>query len=193
MLNKLKLYLILYPILHLVTSILLILVLRSIFFCNIVHADDLQQSITNMPNEKTNSYTKKILIGVGIGVLTILIIWVNYKIATNDEFVFSDDISIPVRDYCLDFFEYSTTALSKAPFSATTTSEFLVPFCGSLIFKFMQEDINNQTFIINLKSITKPANIHALRKTDSIFKQLLQCYAELYSQVSNAEKPLIIC
>lgn len=98
MINKLKLYLILYPLLQLATSLLIIILLRSIFFCNVVHADDTLQTLTNMPNEKSNPYTKYIILGVGVSIMAILIIWFKLENSTNIEVELSDDISTPVRD-----------------------------------------------------------------------------------------------
>lgn len=191
MINKLKLYLILYPILHLVASILILLILRSIFFCNIVHAEDLQQTTTNIPNEKSNPYTKYIVIGIGVGIMAILIIWFKLENPTNIEVELSDDISTPVREYCVDLLDYSIQAISTTSQNTIQTPELFLTFCSSIAFKFMRENQDHQSFIYDLKSIILPANKLALGKDNSIFHQVLQCYAELSSQVSDEKKPLV--
>lgn len=187
MINKLKLYLILYPLLQLATSLLIIILLRTIFFCNIVHADDTLQTLTNIPNEKSNPYTKYIVIGVGVGIMTILYIWFKLE---NPTIEFSDEISNPVREYCLDLFNYSIQEITTTAPNTIQSPELLLTFCSSLALKFMHENQDHQSFIYQLKSIILPANQIKLKKEDSIFHQVIQCYAEMYNQVSDVKKPL---
>lgn len=182
MLNKLKLYLILYPILQLATTILIIILLRTIFFCNVVYADD------DKPN---NPYTKYIVIAVvGVGVMAILIYWFQIETQNNNVFSFSDDISIPAKEYCLDLTDFTINALSTTSQSIIAKPELLFSFCFTQLLTFMREDPNHQNFILDLKSIILPSNKKELLKRDSIYNQILQCYAEMYNQLTDSEKPI---
>lgn len=162
------------------------LIIRGIFFCDIVHAEEI------IPTENTtNSYTKYIVIGtINIGILTILYVWFKIETAHNGETIFSDDIDIPVQEYCLALFNHSATVLNTVSSSILTKPELLFPFCFSQLLSFMREDTHNQTFILELKSLILPANITELKKPTSIFNQILQSYAEMYN-ASNSEKLLV--
>lgn len=62
-LNKVNVMLILYPLLHLAISIIFILLIRTIFFCNVIHAEE-------VPKENTRSYTTFFGIAAVTGITT---------------------------------------------------------------------------------------------------------------------------
>lgn len=69
-LNKVNVMLILYPLLHLAISIIFILLIRTIFFCNVIHAEELTPKIEEVPKENTRSYTTFFGIAAVTGITT---------------------------------------------------------------------------------------------------------------------------
>lgn len=88
-------------------------------------------------------------------------------------------------------FNDGVIALSKAPASTVLEPEVLLAFFGNLVLKFIREDPDNQSFILDLKTIILPRNNRELNQDNSIFKQLIQCYAELYPQVRSDMQPIV--
>ena len=122
--------------------------------------------------------------------MAILIYWFQIETQNNDVFSFSDDISTPVQEYCLDLTDFSLNALSATSENIIAKPELLFSLCFTQLLNFMREDPNHQSFILDLKTIILPSNKKQLLKHDSIYNQILKCYAEMYNQLTDSEKPI---
>ena len=184
--NKINVYLILYPFLYLITSLIIIITIRSLFTYNLVYAESINTE-TSQITEETEKNKKTYLywmLGIMGAIITTLFLWYQYeKNISNDDITLygfdeMTEVSIPLIEYSVAAYNLAVAELNKGH---NVTEDTIFQFCFLNLASMNDNRFHCETLRVNSKE-------SLLSNENSILNQIVRVYAHMYTQLTNKEQ-----